>query len=599
MATLLTWSDRGSARRAGHRGPLSPGDRGPVLRFAAAPEQRDRYDHAIVLSLQSGRYLASQLVDELREYIRDVEIRLVDLADPSDYEAVFAQTKAITADLQRRSEEDLSILLSAGTPQMQAIWMVLVQGGFLGAQLFQVIPPAFVPDPHPQATRPVHFDFAGFPEILALKEEIAALQQNRPAPIEGLVGESEAMAALRTRIHRVASSELSLLIGGETGSGKELVARAVHDLSDRAKGPFVAENCGALSESVLESELFGHQRGAFTGAHTERAGLFERADGGTLLLDEVGELTPRMQSALLRVLQEGRLRRVGGNREICVDVRVLAASHRDLRTMVQAGTFREDLYYRLAGVRLEVPPLRARIEDLPPLVAHFQKPGAPALTGAALRTLARYPWPGNVRQLRSEVRRWQVFCDEVVRPEDLSEEVRSASLAPYGLDPSPGRVSIPSPRVSSPHVSSPGLTAPGASIPVLSAPGLPGTSIFAPAIDSVADSTDASSWSPRETPMRSGFFDAASETNGTQPLATLEEAVDETERRHIHAALVIYAGNLSQTARALGTDRNTLKRKLRRHDLYALVEELRTAAKASRVPAPTKKRPKRRRTGTE
>jgi len=250
------------------------------------------------------------------------------------------------------------------------------------------------------------------------------------------------MKELMNRVVRVSQSELPVLVLGETGSGKELVARAIHDGSPRAAAPFVAENCGALAESVLASELFGHEASAFTGANGRHRGLFEQAHGGTIFLDEVGELPPQVQAMLLRVLQEGTLRRVGGEKSIKVDVRIVAATHRDLTEMVKMGRFREDLYYRLRGATLRVPPLRERVSDIPAMVKAFLNEattGRPArklpVAAAAMRQLAAYRWPGNVRELRSEVQRWAVFCDDIVDVEDLAPEIRAATdsaVAPDG-----------------------------------------------------------------------------------------------------------------------------------------------------------------------
>ncbi|MFT5357979.1 MAG: two-component system response regulator AtoC [Polyangiales bacterium] len=428
MTLLLTWSDRGAAARPSHRQARRRGDVGPVKRLVDAPENAGRYEHVIVLTTPEGRGGAADLVDDLRPCVPSAEVRVVELADPSNHADVFAAMKTLLSEGTLQLQGDIDVVLSAGTPQMQTIWVVLVKAGFLDARLLQVIPPAFVPNPHPHATREVHLEFEGFPEIIALRDEVERLR-GRDEP-DGIVGVGDAMAAVRSRIARVAPSNIPVVIVGETGVGKELVARAIHRQSERSDKPFVAENCGALSESVLESELFGHEKGAFTGAAARRMGLFERADGGTLFLDEVGELSPRVQSSLLRVLQEGRFRRVGGESEISVDVRVIGATHRDLRAMVRAEKFREDLYYRLAGVRIEVPPLRTRIEDLPALIETFQGADAPRLTGGARRALRRYRWPGNVRELRAEIRRWDVFCDDVVRESDLSAEVRGVHALP-------------------------------------------------------------------------------------------------------------------------------------------------------------------------
>ncbi len=233
-----------------------------------------------------------------------------------------------------------------------------------------------------------------------------------PEPGPELVVVAEAMEALFTTVEQVAASRLSVLIHGETGSGKEVVAQRLHGRSDRSDGPLRSVNCGAIPPTLLESTLFGHERGAFTGAEQTRPGLFEEAEGGTVFLDEIGELSPPAQVALLRVLEARTVQRVGSSREIPVDVRVVAATHRDLRTLCDEGRFRSDLFYRLNAVTLRVPPLRERREEVEPLVHHFVRQ-ANALHGrqvhgpteAALRLLQAYDWPGNVRELRNVVER--------------------------------------------------------------------------------------------------------------------------------------------------------------------------------------------------
>ncbi len=259
---------------------------------------------------------------------------------------------------------------------------------------------------------------------------------------EPLVGRGDAMRRMLSLLDRVAPTPMPVLLQGESGTGKELVARALHDNSPRAARPFVAENCGAIPETLLESTLFGHVRGAFTGADRPRAGLFEAADGGTLFLDEIGEMSPGMQSRLLRVLQEGEVRAVGSERVRKVDVRLIAATHRDLQEMVARGTFREDLYYRLAVIVVRVPALRDRREDIPELVAHFLQRSARrevSVDRAALAALCAAPWPGNVRQLQNEVLRAAVLSEDVIRAEHLtvgvsSPEPRAAPTGHSGLD---------------------------------------------------------------------------------------------------------------------------------------------------------------------
>lgn len=240
-------------------------------------------------------------------------------------------------------------------------------------------------------------------------------------------GRSEPMRELLRLVDRVTTTDVPVLIVGESGTGKELVARAMHQNGPRARRPFVSENCASVPETLLESTLFGHVRGAFTGASSTRAGLFDVADGGTLFLDEIGEMSLAMQAKLLRVLQNGEVRAVGGERVRKVDVRVVAATHRDLTAMVSTGGFREDLFYRLNVVALRVPALRERPEDIPLLVAHFIRkhaPGPPVkVTGAAMAKLASFPWPGNVRQLENEIRRSLVLSDGAIDLPQLSAEV--------------------------------------------------------------------------------------------------------------------------------------------------------------------------------
>ncbi|WP_223642560.1 sigma-54 dependent transcriptional regulator [Corallococcus sp. EGB] len=242
-----------------------------------------------------------------------------------------------------------------------------------------------------------------------------------------LVGDSEPMQKLLAQVRKVAASDATVLVRGESGTGKELVARMIHQRSPRKDGPFVVVHCAALAETLLESELFGHERGAFTGAVKRKLGRFELADGGTLFLDEIGEIPASVQTKLLRVLQEKELQRVGGEETLKVDVRVVSATHRDLQAEVKAGRFREDLYYRLHIVPLTLPPLRERPEDLPALARHFVAKHAPRVnrrvTGiddATLRALARHAWPGNVRELENVMEQALVFAEgDTLTPQDL------------------------------------------------------------------------------------------------------------------------------------------------------------------------------------
>ena len=246
-----------------------------------------------------------------------------------------------------------------------------------------------------------------------------------------IVGESQAMREILALVKRVATSRATVLISGESGTGKELVARAIHQQSPRAGKTFVSVNCAALTETLLESELFGHERGAFTHAVTMRKGRFELADGGTLFLDEVAEMSPALQVKLLRVLQEMEFERVGGNKTIKVDVRVVAATNRELKEEVEDNRFREDLYYRLNVVHLHIPPLRERREDIPPLATHFLQKyaqenvrGEVRLSPEAMKFLLHYSWPGNVRELENVMERAVILCNQnLITVNDLPGEL--------------------------------------------------------------------------------------------------------------------------------------------------------------------------------
>lgn len=270
-----------------------------------------------------------------------------------------------------------------------------------------------------------------------------------------LVGTSEVMERVRKLIAKVAPSESTVLILGETGSGKELVARALHDQSLRAEMPFVAINCGALPETLIESELFGHRKGSFTGADEHRVGLFEVANGGTLFLDEIGELPKAMQAKLLRFLESGEIRRVGENESFAVDVRVLCATHRNLEQMVEEGDFREDLMFRINTFEIRLPSLRERSEDIPQLAQHLllrhrrnAKPDDRLISPAALKMLVEHCWPGNVRELANVIEHAAILCDDgPITEEHLPanfqlRRVRSASQRPADLKTSPSRPAV-------------------------------------------------------------------------------------------------------------------------------------------------------------
>ncbi len=327
----------------------------------------------------------------------------------------------------------------------------------------------------------------------------------------GIVGESPQIKDMFRQLDRIATSNITVLIHGESGTGKELVARAIHTHSTRSAKAFVPLSCAAVPESLQESELFGHEKGAFTGATSRRQGVFERAHGGTVLLDEIGELSPSLQAKLLRVLQERSFQRVGGTGQISSDFRLVAATHRDLAEEVRQGRFREDLYFRVAVFELIVPPLRERPSDIPLLATHFLsafargKPNAPLqLSSEALRVVTGYSWPGNVRELQNAIERAVVVArDRTIRPGDLPRRIRT-------------REAWTSETSVLPETTTPQTTSP------------------------VPEPADAS------------------------PQA---QTLDEIERDAIIAALARHNGNISRVVRELGIGRTTLYRKLKRYKI--------------------------------
>jgi transcriptional regulator with GAF, ATPase, and Fis domain len=339
----------------------------------------------------------------------------------------------------------------------------------------------------------------------------------------GFVGRSPAALRVLDFVKRVGPSDATILLGGESGAGKEMVARAIHQTSRRAKGPCVAVNCAALTESLIESELFGHEKGAFTGATEKKAGRFEMADRGTLFLDEVGELPLGLQTKFLRVLEERRFERVGGQRAIEVDVRVVAATNRDLAEMVKRGTFREDLYYRLSVIHIEVPPLRERLDDVPLLADHFlqrlRSQAARRISGFspdALTAMTRYAWPGNVRELRNAIERAIVLGDrELIMAHDLPPQVLAAASPPRT------RTSAPTPPLGS-SISQAALVVPPSLL-------------------------------PEEPPPA--------------PVPAKARSLRELEKEGILAALAATNGNKAQAAAILEIDRSTLYKKLKDYDI--------------------------------
>ncbi len=357
-----------------------------------------------------------------------------------------------------------------------------------------------------------------------------------------LIGRSQAALALLDLVARVAPTDATVLLGGESGSGKEMVSRAIHRASRRAQGPCVAVNCAALTETLIESELFGHEKGAFTGATEKKVGRFEAADKGTLFLDEIGEMPLALQTKLLRVLEERRFERVGGTKPISVDVRLIAATNRDLGDMVRRGLFREDLYYRLSVVYTVVPPLRDRGDDIPLLADHFLarmrgQVGRRVLgfRPDAMRALCAHSWPGNVRELRNAIERAVVLGrTEWIEESDLPPNLGSR------VQPTARRSATPTPPLGSMAISNPAITPPP--------PPAPPPSISAAAIEPPRDDE------PVAVPP------GAAGPAGAKSLRELE-------REGIIAALAATGGNKAQAAAILEIDRSTLYKKLKEYGI--------------------------------
>ena len=287
----------------------------------------------------------------------------------------------------------------------------------------------------------ISYGAAEIAKVIAARTPIVDAGEPLTHPFTEIVGSSPAVRDVARLLEKIVKSESTVLIHGESGTGKELVARAIHYHGPRAKGPFVVQNCSAFNDNLLESALFGHVRGAFTGAVKDQKGLFEVADGGTFFLDEIGDMSPALQVKLLRVLQESTFTPVGGTKPVRVDVRIVAASHKDLQAMVARKEFREDLYYRVNVLKVTLPPLRERVGDLPVLAEHFlrkhwkARPGmeqVPRLADATLDAMVRYQWPGNIRELENEVERMLVLGGDgpEITPDLLSPRIRAGYEQP-------------------------------------------------------------------------------------------------------------------------------------------------------------------------
>lgn len=440
MDTLLTFT--------GYHDPYALGvmeddeQLGPILTVVT---QRC-FDSVVLFSTPGMRENTQKTREALRTRFPRiaVDVRDVPLADPTDYNAILTAMRRELADLQESfSDAEFYVSVASGTPQIHACWLVLLREDRFPARLLQVRPPRFVTDESPPISEldvnnlflplinsgPDKVGRIGSKSSKALPRAISE-PPNIPLRVAcariGIVGEHPLMVDVLERVQIAAASTLAVLLIGETGTGKELLAQLIHMLSDRATGPFVPLNCGAIPRDLVESTLFGHVKGAFTGAVRDQPGKFDAADGGTLFLDEVGELPLDIQVKLLRVLDDGMVHPIGAKDAKKVNVRVVAATNRDLLERIADKEFREDLYYRLASVELRLPPLRERTSDIPRIALHLldtinkQLRSPKRMAREALSKLQQHPWPGNVRDLYNVLSQSCLFSrGELIEAEDL------------------------------------------------------------------------------------------------------------------------------------------------------------------------------------
>jgi len=436
----------------GSRDPFNPDNSdGPLLSLLG----KRKFEALYIFYTNQEFWEKAQKVQEVcteRQPGIEIKLREISVYPPTDYELLF---KVMNDECQKILEENAKekpgyfIGTDSGTPQMQTIWFILVQSGLLPATLLQGVPPKFGQGEY--QVKEVNLSLESFPKIVSpdtIRRELDIIRTQRDAlkseraslvkdyPFEGIIGKSDALLPVLETASLAAESEAPVLIRGETGTGKELLAKGIHYNSPRRDGPFIALNCSAIPETLVESEFFGHEKGAFTGADKQRRGKFELADAGTIFLDEIGDMPLSTQVKILRVLQEKKFTRVGGEKELEVDVRIIAATNQNLKKLKEEGLFREDLYYRLQVIELEIPPLRERREDIPILSYDFlDKLNAryrtkKRLSKDALRVLLSCSWPGNIRQLKNMIERmYTLSTGDELTPDTLPNDILMAGSA--------------------------------------------------------------------------------------------------------------------------------------------------------------------------
>jgi transcriptional regulator with AAA-type ATPase domain len=426
MKILLTFT--------GFHDPFSEGpiagerETGPVLTVNA----ERHFDRVYLLSTPSTEQVTAQVQEELlkRHADRKVETCDVPLKDPTNYRGLFKQLRTHFKRINKENPEaEYFICVSSGTPHMHASWLMLAASGEIPAKILQTRALRFVPQGQTRVTE-IDFTDPAFPQIKPfgplVDEDDEGISDFQTICTElGIVGDHEAFTKPLKTAYTLAQYDSDVLLLGETGTGKEVFAQLIHHAGSRRKKPFIALNCAAIPEALFESELFGHVRGAFTGAIAERRGAFKEADGGTLFLDELGEMPVSCQAKLLRAIQSKRVQRVGESQDSPVDVRIIAATNIDVKTAIQEKKLRKDLCYRLSNV-ISIPPLRNRRTDIPKLAMFFldkwnaKHAEQRRFSQEAIAALTKHSWPGNVRELEGVVTGSAQLCSgKVIRPEDL------------------------------------------------------------------------------------------------------------------------------------------------------------------------------------
>jgi len=422
---------------------------GPILTVTAERS----FDRVYLFSTPKAAEISEKTAAAIAGRHPGVKVKILDvpLKDPTNYLGILRQLRSHFKKLNAsHPDAEYAISVSSGTPHMHACWLLLAASGEIPASILQSTPPEFVPAGKP-LVREIDFHQKDFPTITRPLDGPEHVEDDESSVITacrelGIVGEDP---AFRRALHEAyiysQYDDFHVLLLGETGSGKEHFAQFLHHLGPRSNRPMVTVNCGSIPENLVESQLFGHKKGAFTGAASDHEGKFKSADRGVLFLDEIGELPLPAQAKLLRALDQGEIEPIGSNKPVKVNVRIIAATHRNLREMVHAGTFREDLYQRF-GSSITIPPLRARKIDIPLLSAHLltawnaRHQHQKRLSPAAITELTRYPWPGNVRELRRVIQQSAMLASgKVIHPSDLRFEAPLRTNPMSALpDPSEG-----------------------------------------------------------------------------------------------------------------------------------------------------------------